>query len=326
MSRPLRIEYPGAWYHVMNRGRRKETVFINDSDYRLFLKVLEQSCMLYGIEVHAYSLLSNHYHLLVHTPLGNLSKAIRHIDGVYTQKYNKRHNIDGGIFRGRYKSILIDKDNYLLELVRYIHRNAFNAGLSGIGQYAWDSHREYIGLQAKLAWLKTDEVLGMLSQDENKAVQEFDNFVKRTIPDGIRDTLDSVKWPAVLGESAFKDKIKQLLKDKDIDVKEVKEASLYKALPKADITANKEITEKILSQEKQALQSARSRKLVKKRQALTYLLRQCGNSLKDIGRFMGNISYVSVSRQYKKAESDIRGKQGCYKEVLELAKSLKLQV
>lgn len=75
MSRPLRIEYPGAWYHVMNHGRRKEPIFINDSDYRLFLKVLEQSCMFYSIEVHAYSLLPNHYHLLVHTPLGNLSKA-----------------------------------------------------------------------------------------------------------------------------------------------------------------------------------------------------------------------------------------------------------
>jgi REP element-mobilizing transposase RayT len=115
MARPLRIEYPGAWYHVMNRGRRKEDIFQDDRDREMYLEVLEQIFRLFKIEIHAYSLMANHYHLLLCTPEGNLARAIRHLNGVYTQKYNKRHKIDGSLFRGRYKSIVVDKEEYLSE-------------------------------------------------------------------------------------------------------------------------------------------------------------------------------------------------------------------
>lgn len=136
MARPLRIEYPGAWYHVLNRGRRREKIFFSPADYRAFLKLLGECSKLFGIEIHSYSLLPNHYHLLIHTPMPNLSRNMRHLGGVYTQLINRKYKTEGSLFKGRFKSILIDKDSYLLELVRYIHRNPLKAKLEEkVGEY-----------------------------------------------------------------------------------------------------------------------------------------------------------------------------------------------
>ena len=145
MSRPLRIQYPDAWYHLMNRGRRREEVYADASDYSAFIDLLRDASEIFNVRIAAYCLMSNHYHLLIQTPDGNISRFMRHVNGVYTQSFNKRHGLDGPLFRGRYKSILIDQDSYLLELVRYIHRNPFDSGLeNAFGQYPWSSHRGYV--------------------------------------------------------------------------------------------------------------------------------------------------------------------------------------
>ncbi len=104
MSRPLRIQYPDAWYHVINRGRRGEKIFLSKEDYQSFIILLKELNEVYNVKIVAYCLMENHYHLLIKTPDANLSRAMRHLNGVYTQRYNKRHNYDGQLFRGRYKS------------------------------------------------------------------------------------------------------------------------------------------------------------------------------------------------------------------------------
>jgi len=324
MTRPLRVEYPGAWYHVLNRGRRKEKIFQNERDYKTFLEILEQICRLYGFEIHAYILMPNHYHLLIRTPRGNLSRGMRHLNGVYTQKYNKRYNIDGGLFRGRYKSMVVEEEEYLLELVRYIHRNAYEAGLEEkIGQYKWDSHKGYMAGKAKQRWLRTEEVLSRFNQYENEAVRELNAFVKKAMPKDFLGVLESAKWPSVLGGKDFKDKIKELIKGKKIGVEEVTGYSEYKI---ADNENNEKTTAKILSEKKEVLQKRRSKNLAGERRALVYLLRMCGNNLKEIGKYMGGISYVSISKQYRRAEEEIKMKKGCYKEMVKISKRLKLQV
>ena len=128
MSRPLRIEYPGAWYHVMNRGRRGESVFRREKDYLTFIELLKETVEMWNLRVGAYCLMPNHYHLLIQTPDANLSRCMRHINGVYTQRFNRNHLLDGQLFRGRYKAILVDADSYLLELLRYIHRKSAGSG------------------------------------------------------------------------------------------------------------------------------------------------------------------------------------------------------
>lgn len=171
MSRPLRIEYTGAWYHVMNRGRRREDIFEDDGDYRLFLDVLRDTAKMWNLNVSAYCLMSNHYHLLVQTPDGNLARCMRHLNGVYTQRYNRKHGYDGQLFRGRYKTVLIEEDSYLLELLRYIHRNPMEAGMvSELAEYHWSSHRGYLAHEKGWEWLHRDKLLKMLSKNEKAGV------------------------------------------------------------------------------------------------------------------------------------------------------------
>lgn len=123
MPRPTRIEYRHAFYHVMNRGRGRCNIFYNKEYYSLFLNILSDANQKFGAIIHAYCLMGNHYHLIIETPHGNLSRIMRHINGVYTQKYNKLKGADGSLFRGRFKAILIDEDTYLTGLSRYIHKN-----------------------------------------------------------------------------------------------------------------------------------------------------------------------------------------------------------
>ena len=123
MPRPARIEYENAFYHVMNRGRGRKTIFKEKEHYLAFLETVEEASNRFQSIVHAYCLMGNHYHLLIETPLANLGRVMRHINGVYTQRYNRLKKTDGPLFRGRYKAILVDRDAYLLQLTRYIHRN-----------------------------------------------------------------------------------------------------------------------------------------------------------------------------------------------------------
>lgn len=122
MPRPTRIEYENAFYHIMNRGRVRQTIFHNNSYYLAFLETLEEASQRFNAVIHAYCLMSNHYHLIVETPLANISRVMRHVNGVYTQRYSRLKKTDGPLFLGRFKAILVDEDAYLLQLSRYIHR------------------------------------------------------------------------------------------------------------------------------------------------------------------------------------------------------------
>jgi len=145
MSRPLRIEYKGAWYHVMNRGLARQPIFYNDTSRKLFLELLNEIHHRYSVEIHAYCLMGNHYHLFVRTPLGNLSRAMRHLNGVSTQRFNKLQMRDGPLFRGRYKSILVEADTYFLRLSRYIHLNPVVGNIVDTAEaYPWSSYSAYV--------------------------------------------------------------------------------------------------------------------------------------------------------------------------------------
>jgi len=209
MSRPLRIEYPHAWYHILNRGRRKELIFIENGDYYRFIDLLKDTSEQWNLRVAAYCLMPNHYHLLVQTPDANISRCMRHIDGVYTQQFNRRHQCDGSLFRGRYKSILVDADSYLLQLVRYIHRNPLNSGLTNrIDRYKWSSHRGYLSKADKWNWLYKDLVFSMLSKSEGDNLKNYRQFISIENEDYISKVLDKKKWPAMIGSEDFKTKVK----------------------------------------------------------------------------------------------------------------------
>ena len=325
MSRPLRIEYPGAWYHVMNRGRRKESIFHDTGDYELFSKVLGQTCQMFGMKVHAYVLMPNHYHLLIHTPLGNLSRCMRHLNGVYTQKINKKYKLDGSLFRGRFKSILISEEEYLLELVRYIHRNPYESKLEEkIGEYKWCSHRGYMKDIYRPKWLEVAEVLSRFSEYEKEAKRGLKTFVTKEVPRRLNVRLIGENWPSVLGEEEFEEKIKEFVKGKKIDTKEVTGSMQY--LGHDVVHVREEEVKRLIELNEEVLKKSWSKKYVLERRALVYLLRKYGKTLNQIGELMGGVSYVAVSRQSKKAEEDILEKKGCYAVMKKLSKTEELKV
>ncbi len=147
MPRPTRIEYENAVYHVMNRGRGGRTIFHGENYYRAFLHTLAEAHRRFDALIHAYCLVGNHYHLLIQTPRANLGRIMRHINGLYTQRYNRLLATDGPLFRGRYKAILVDEDAYLLQLSRYIHRNPIDMKkprVTRLEDYPWSSYPAYI--------------------------------------------------------------------------------------------------------------------------------------------------------------------------------------
>ena len=209
MSRPLRIEYPDAWYHVLNRGRRSENVFLNKKDYKSFLELLIESTELWNVRIAAYCLMPNHYHLLLQTPDANLSRCMRHINGIYTQRFNRLHQCDGQLFRGRYKSILIDVDSYLVQLVRYIHKNPLQGGLvDRLDAYGWSSHKAYISNAKKWDWLYKEFVLSMLSDDKKHHRQAYREFLAEDDFTEINKIFEGEKFPSVLGSERFINRIR----------------------------------------------------------------------------------------------------------------------
>ena len=178
MARPLRIEIAGALYHVTSRGDRQENIYESDTDRENFLLVLEEVCKQYNWSVHSYCLMSNHYHLLVETPDGNLSKGMRQLNGVFTQKYNRNNNKVGHVFQGRFKGILVDGDAYLMELVRYIVLNPVRAQMvRSARDWKWSSFRATIGVVLCPEWLDREWLLSSFAKRQSVAIDKFKRFV-----------------------------------------------------------------------------------------------------------------------------------------------------
>jgi REP element-mobilizing transposase RayT len=167
MARKLRVEFEGAFYHVMNRGDRREDIFVGDADRHLFLELLGQACAKTGWKIHAYVLMSNHYHLMVETPQGNLVAGMQWLQNTYTIRFNRRHRLSGHLFQGRYKAVLVDPEerSYFLLLADYIHLNAVRARLLKAGEsilkYSWSSLTHYGSPRGRRPiWLEVTAVLG----------------------------------------------------------------------------------------------------------------------------------------------------------------------
>lgn len=178
MARQLRLEFSGALYHITSRGDRREDIFYTDSDRVLFLELLEHTCQRYNWICHAYCLMSNHYHLIIETLDGNLSKGMRQLNGVYTQKINRKYEKVGHLFQGRFKSILVDKESYLLELSRYVVLNPVRARMvSTVNEWLWSSYKAMTGESPVPVYLETDWVLSQFSDNRQQAIESYINFV-----------------------------------------------------------------------------------------------------------------------------------------------------
>ncbi len=199
MGRPLRITFPGAHYHVTSRGNEQKDIYKSRRDREQFLSYLESSVTRYGAKIHAYCLMTNHYHLLLETPEGNLSEILRHINGAYTNYFNTKRKRSGHLFQGRYKAILIEADEYLMELTRYIHLNPVRCGMATKAEdHAWSSYNDYIGDRPKPDWLCTDTVLAHFGDGK-----KYRKFVEHMLVMEYESPLRNVIASTLLGSEPF---------------------------------------------------------------------------------------------------------------------------
>jgi len=202
MARPLRIELSGGLYHVTSRGNRREDIYFCDTDREAWLELLGQVCARFNWVCHAYCQMSNHYHLVVETPEGNLAQGMRQLNGVYTQATNRAHGRVGHVFQGRYKAILVEKDSYLLELARYVVLNPLRAGMvKDVGDWSWSSYPAMIGQQPKPAWLQTDWILGQFGGQRERARAGYIDFVRAGV--GLPSVWNDLRGQIFLGSEAF---------------------------------------------------------------------------------------------------------------------------
>jgi putative transposase len=278
MARPLRLEFPGAIYHITSRGDRQEAIYEDDIDRQQWLDILSRVCERYNWRVHAYCLMDNHYHIVLETADGNLSKGMRQLNGVYTQYFNRQHNRVGHVYQGRYKAILVEKDSYLLELSRYVVLNPVRAGITKAAEEClWSSYLVTIGKRSPPAWLEVEWLLSQFSLQRNRAIGKYIDFVREGI--GLPPIWDDLRHQIYLGSEDFVNKHQKLVSQKQ-DLDDIP------ALQKRAIPKPIRYYQNNYKSENQAI-------------ALAFL--SGGHTLKEICDYYGK-HYTTISRIVKKYE------------------------
>ena len=217
MARPLRLEFPGALYHITSRGNAKQDVFWDDADRTSFLNLLGQEVRQQEWKCYSYCLMDNHYHLIIETPEGNLISGMRRLNGVYTQWFNRRHRRVGHLFQGRYKSIIVDKESYLLELCRYVVLNPVRAGIvSRPGEWKWSSYlATTMGYVNRPDWLDTAWILQQFGRDMKEGREFYNQFISEGVD--VQSPWKDLKGQIWLGSKTFLEKMERLIRGDTIE-------------------------------------------------------------------------------------------------------------
>lgn len=289
MTRPLRIEYPCAFYHVTSRGNEQKEIFKSDKDKEKFISYLESANIRYDAAIHAYCLMSNHYHLLIETPSGNLSQIMRHINGAYTTYFNIKRKRAGHLLQGRYKAILVDADEYAQELSRYIHLNPVRAGITEKPEeYAWSSYKYYVAKGKKPEWLRIEFILRYFGEKEAAAQRKYRLFVDSVIGREYENPLVETVASTILGRTDFVKEITQkYLSGKQKD----------RNLPALRQLSRRPTTEKIIDTVKSVIVDDEK---LSKTASIHFCHRYSGATLKEIGtRFgIGESAVSQASRRF----------------------------
>jgi REP element-mobilizing transposase RayT len=277
MSRPLRIEYPGAVYHVTARGDARRKIFCDDKDRLLFLGVLASIVSRFHWLCHAYCLMNNHYHLIVETPEGNLSRGMRHLNGVYTQRFNRRHRKPGHVFQGRYKAIVVEKESYLLELCRYVVLNPVRAKAAEMPEaWNWSSYQATAGYTDVPEYLTVDWILSHFAKKRKAAQKHYREFVLAGSSKG--RPWDHLKGQIYLGDDPFVREMKSLIQSSDT-LAEVPRIQRYADRP--------ELKDLFYATQRH-----------ERNEAIIAAHVKYGYTLSEIGRYLG-IHYTTVSKIIK---------------------------
>lgn len=274
MARPLRIEYPGAVYHVTSRGSARQKVFIDDADRTAFFGTLAKAIERFNWVCHAYCLMGNHYHLLIETVDPTLARGMRHLNGVYTQAFHRRHKRNGHLFQGRYKAILVEKDSHLLELARYVVLNPVRARMvRSCKDWRWSSYRATAELESASSYLSTGWILSQFAQSPSKARQAYRRFVSAGRGEPV--------WEKLKGQIYYGS-------DEFIELHVPEGSRAFREIPREQRLVSRPPIEDIFG-------------AAPKERAIATAYREYGYRLREIANYLG-VHYSTVSRRLKKQE------------------------
>jgi putative transposase len=312
MARPLRINYPGAFYHVTSRGNDRKNVFKSERDREKFIEYLDSATQRYDAVIHAFCLMDNHYHFLLETPSGNLPQIMRHINGAYTTYFNVKRARSGHLFQGRYKAILVEIDEYAKELSRYIHLNPVRAKMAKTPEeYKWSSYQFYIGAQKPPDWLYRNFILGYFGNKVSIAQKEYRKFVSILVSEKYSSPLDEVVGSTLLGSPGF--------------ISFIKDNFLSGKKPDKDLPALKGLIEKASMKDIfDEVEAVLGKQPVLARSVKMFLCqRYTGEKLKDIGTHFG-IGESGVSHASRRVVDKTRNDKKLKTKIAKIERKLNL--
>lgn len=302
MARPLRIQYPGAVYHVTCRGNERKEIFRDDRDREAFLNILFRSVNIYNIKIYGYILMDNHFHFLLETPLGNLGEVMRHFNITYTSYFNRRHKRVGHLYQGRYKSIVVDKGEYLSVLSRYIHLNPIRTKqmrgktvkekIGYLMDYKWSTLRGYIHKGKRDEGIEYETVLSEYGGDNDNGRGAYTRRIQVDIADGL-EVKDKVIGQSILGGEKFIKWIKEkfLKGEKDRECPPLREIQRYRA--------KEEILQAVEKETGKSFEEIKGEGESIRQIAMDILYRVGGIKGVEIGRMFG-VDYSTVSQGRKR--------------------------
>ncbi len=296
MARPLRLEYKGAIYHISARGNERKRIFFSEADYSKFKDYMTEAMEKYRCIFHCYVLMGNHFHLIIETPEANLSKVMHYISSSYTTYINIKKGRSGHLFQGRYKSILVDKDSYLVELSRYIHLNPVRAGtVERAEDYPYSSYNSYISRKEENI-VATALLLGMLSKDKGEAKRSYRAYVESGIDERLKNPLEHVYGGMILGSEKFIKNTLRVIKEGYAYKSEVSHRRAIKRIVETD-----RILETICQYFKVPKEEVVMRHRSGIRNIAIYLMKKyTGATNHELGELFGGVSYSGVSKTYRR--------------------------
>ena len=308
MSRPLRIQYPDAYYHVTCRGNEQRAIFRSPEDRKDFFRLLARSVDIFEVRLLAYALMPNHFHLLACTPKGNLSEFMRHFNISYTGSFNRKYRRSGHLYQGRYKAFLIDADNYLLEVSRYIHLNPLRMKSKEPIEKRWQSLLSdeltslpgYLNPSYRKAFVQYAAVLDYFGGEGRKASHDYKKFVAEAMEKDLPSPLEKGKGTGIIGKEDFVEEIKQGFGTDKQGKKSAREQPALRELAKS-VPPDQLIEEyaQLVKLDREAL-TTKGKQSTERAMLMEVLHRFCKISQPEIGRLLGGIDYSAVSQARKR--------------------------
>ncbi len=321
MTRPLRVEYPGAFYHVMHRGNYGSAIFKSTRDREKLFEYFAKAVERYKLKIHTYCLMTNHYHLLIETPVPNLSKAIKWINGSYAMYFNRKRELSGHLFQGRYKALLIDADEYLKHLSRYIHLNPVRAAMvESPKDYPWSSYPYFSGYKKSPEWLETQWMLSLFGSNLKKSKYAYRKFVEDVRSENLENPSKDMIAGFILGNADFVNWVKKnfLKGDKGLREKPQLRELGTGPLPE-DIV---QFTSRDFTCDRDRIIQKGGKRNIARDVAIYLSRKMTAESGIELGRFFGGISGAGITVRYKYISKKIEKDRSLQRRIKRIQKQI----